>query len=243
MRASSGSFLLRQWLVPYGLAGLVIGLFLFSSSERPEISILFASIPITLFISGLSMLGSALFARSVCSSVTGALFGTLIAAMILHAGVALTAGPPDIIDILTGLYIPSFLLTGLAIFLSLHFQRDEIPAAPKARTNELAIQGSYTVRDALAGEIEIDLREIVWIGTSRNRVILHTLSGGYAVSGPLKDVLAKMPDDFIRVHKQFAVRRDQIVSKRRVYGQLYVRLSDGEELPVGRRFLSELRLL
>ena len=43
------------------------------------------------------MPGSALFVRSVYSSVTGVMFGTLIETIILHAGVTLTADQIDIV--------------------------------------------------------------------------------------------------------------------------------------------------
>ena len=73
---------------------------------------------------------------------------------------------------------------------------------------------------------------------------MHTVERDYETNLLLKDVLERLPAGFLRVHKSYLVNLGHVASVQYQFGgtyQLTLRDEDDTTLPVGRRYLSELR--
>lgn len=59
---------------------------------------------------------------------------------------------------------------------------------------------------------KVDINEITWVEAMDNYTIVHTAANKYIVSAFLKDVLIKLGNDFIRIHRSHAVALNKITS-------------------------------
>ncbi len=85
---------------------------------------------------------------------------------------------------------------------------------------------------------------IIYVSSSRKRSVAHTQDGDHEIALLLKDVLNRLPGNFIRVHKSYLVdlRRVERIEYR--FGgayQIALRDDDDTVLPVGRGYLPALR--
>lgn len=89
------------------------------------------------------------------------------------------------------------------------------------------------------------LSEIVWIKSEGNYSVFVTREKKHVLKIPLSRVLKVMPaEEFIQVHRSYAVRLDQIAS---INVQSNVLFIEDESIPIGRTFkellLSKINLL
>ena len=93
----------------------------------------------------------------------------------------------------------------------------------------------------------LPLDRVIYIASRGKRCTVHSLDGDFETPTLLKDLLtADSSGPILRIHKSFAVNRrfvDPAGVRHRFGGSYYLRLldEDDSELPVGRRYLGELR--
>jgi DNA-binding LytR/AlgR family response regulator len=87
--------------------------------------------------------------------------------------------------------------------------------------------------------------DINWVEAERDYIHLRTGLRSYLLRETMNGIQARLdPDQFIRVHRSALVRVDRIGSIRRSgYGRLSIALSSGEEVPVGRTYVKQIKKL
>jgi ligand-binding sensor domain-containing protein len=87
-------------------------------------------------------------------------------------------------------------------------------------------------------DVKIKSKEIIYIKSSGNYVDVITLNDQYTIREKLGKFTSLTPDslEYLRVHRMFIVRIDNIRSKSRHK----IVMQNGEEIPVGRTYVSEL---
>jgi DNA-binding LytR/AlgR family response regulator len=87
--------------------------------------------------------------------------------------------------------------------------------------------------------------EIVYISANLNHTIIHTREGEIVISGILKEISGRLPDDlFIRIHRQYVINLSYLHNLSHVRsGRYRVTLKDKDqtEIPVGDSYLNILR--
>lgn len=91
--------------------------------------------------------------------------------------------------------------------------------------------------------IRVQLDHIEWAEAERDYVRLHAGPDSYLVRHTLAALQARLQEaSFVRIRRSAIVRADRIKSIRKVgYGDVRVRLESGQELRVGRTYLSQVR--
>lgn len=77
------------------------------------------------------------------------------------------------------------------------------PDAPGSDPNTLFVKADGRL-------VRIDLRDVSWIEAQKDYVLFHTESGDHLVHSTMKALEARLPDAFVRVHRSYLVRIDQI---------------------------------
>jgi len=87
--------------------------------------------------------------------------------------------------------------------------------------------------------------DINWVEAERDYVHLRTGARSYLLRETMNGIQGRLdPDMFIRVHRSALVRVDRIGSIRRPgYGRFSVQLTSGEEVPVGRTYVKQIKKL
>jgi DNA-binding LytR/AlgR family response regulator len=87
--------------------------------------------------------------------------------------------------------------------------------------------------------------DINWVEAERDYVHLRTGIRSYLLRETMNGIQARLdPDMFIRVHRSALVRIDRIGSIRRPgYGRFSLQLTSGEEVPVGRTYVKQIKKL
>jgi len=93
--------------------------------------------------------------------------------------------------------------------------------------------------------VRVRVEDIVWIEAEGDYVRLHSEGGGGLMRATLSSLEARLdPALFVRVHRSAICRINAISGlQRKATGALAVRLSNGDEAPVGRSYNSGLRAL
>jgi two-component system LytT family response regulator len=88
----------------------------------------------------------------------------------------------------------------------------------------------------------LPLQELIWIQSKGDWICLHSISGDYDCRMTMTELVARLPDSFLRVH------RNAIVNLLHVSefilppsGNAFAKLRNGKALPISRRGRSELR--
>lgn len=121
-----------------------------------------------------------------------------------------------------------------------------------ALNNELAYQRAHSAQTAWASDAPlkrlvikssasiriVDVAEIQWIATNGNYVDVHGARDKHLLRASLKHLLSRLPqDDFIRVHRRYAVRFGLIREvKTKDNDRSVAVLASGEMVPVGKSF-------
>lgn len=74
----------------------------------------------------------------------------------------------------------------------------------------------------------LPLNDILWIESSFETNIVHTLVDTYPIHALLKDILTQLPPCFIKIHRSIIVNSHHV----RILGRYYVILTGGTKLPV-----------
>jgi two-component system LytT family response regulator/two-component system response regulator AlgR len=87
--------------------------------------------------------------------------------------------------------------------------------------------------------------DINWVEAERDYVQLRTGARSYLIRETMNGMEARLdPNVFIRVHRSALVRIDRIGSIRRPgYGRFSLLLTSGEEVPVGRTYVKQIKKL
>jgi DNA-binding LytR/AlgR family response regulator len=87
--------------------------------------------------------------------------------------------------------------------------------------------------------------DINWVEAERDYVHLRTGLRSYLLRETMNGIQARLdPDMFIRVHRSALVRVDRIGTIRRPgYGRFSILLTSGEEVPVGRTYVKQIKKL
>ena len=81
------------------------------------------------------------------------------------------------------------------------------------------------------------VREIDWISADDNNVVLHAAGRSLRIRETLSSIAERLPTDFVRVHRSAMVNALRVAEVRpAVHGEYVIVLSDGVEVPTGRRF-------
>jgi DNA-binding LytR/AlgR family response regulator len=93
--------------------------------------------------------------------------------------------------------------------------------------------------------LRASVQNIDWLEADRDYVRLHTRDGPLLMRGPLSTIQEALdPTQFIRIRRSALVRTDKIQSIRnRGYGDVRVTLASGEELRVGKTYVTDVRRL
>ena len=117
---------------------------------------------------------------------------------------------------------------------------DDIAPAPASEAEERSFWASRHRQ-----VVRVREEEIAWVEAQGDYVLLHAPGGGGMLRETLASVQAKLDAaQFVRVHRSAIVRRIGICAiRRRPSGALTLTLASGEEVPVGRSYVSGLRAL
>lgn len=58
--------------------------------------------------------------------------------------------------------------------------------------------------------VRLDLREVAWIEAQKDYALFHTDAKDHLVHATMKSLETRLPSDFVRVHRSYLVRLDQI---------------------------------
>lgn len=98
-----------------------------------------------------------------------------------------------------------------------------------AGTNKIFVKVEDSIRT-------LDVTEIKWIESMADYVKIVTADNKYTVQSTMKGIIDKLPPkDFLRIHRSYIVRVDQITEKKE--DSVVV---DGRSLPVGSSYMKEL---
>lgn len=90
--------------------------------------------------------------------------------------------------------------------------------------------------------LRLPLADIVRIETERDYVRIHDSGRSYLLRSTLTDLMDRIGDGFVRIHRSVAVPTDRIAGVRHIGGGAWVAVDvDGGVAPVGRRFLEPVR--
>ncbi|WP_439569580.1 LytR/AlgR family response regulator transcription factor [Sphingopyxis sp.] len=128
------------------------------------------------------------------------------------------------------------------------------PVDPKRLDRAIdRLQGQLSAEQRLAGEqelwvpylgsvVRLPIEAIVRIETERDYVRIHELGKSYLLRSTLTDLIDRLGDGFVRVHRSVAVPAHRIAEIRHIGGGAWVAIDiAGAVAPVGRRFLEAVR--
>lgn len=82
---------------------------------------------------------------------------------------------------------------------------------------------------------QIKKEAITWLKADGNYTTIKTLTDRHVVRGKLKEILAQLPQEIIRIHKSYAINLQQAQTVQHSYVKI-----DGEEIPVGNAYRAQL---
>lgn len=90
----------------------------------------------------------------------------------------------------------------------------------------------------------VRVREIDWISADDNNVILHAAGRSLRIRETLSSIAERLPTDFVRVHRSAMVNSSRVAEVRpALHGEYVIVLTDGVEVPTGRRFRDAVHAL
>lgn len=102
---------------------------------------------------------------------------------------------------------------------------------------ELVSQRSYTFTDQNS-TVVIPMNDIMWFTVNRHYIDIHTSKGeSYCQIGNLRDIVQKLPSEFIQCHRSHIVNMAYI----RSFSRSSILLENETSLPVGRSFYENFR--
>lgn len=91
--------------------------------------------------------------------------------------------------------------------------------------------------------VRVAVQQLEWLEADGDYVRLHADGGAFLIRGPLSEVQAGLdPRAFVRVRRSALVRTDRIRAiRQRAYGDCRIVLASGDEVKVGKTYLSVVR--
>ena len=87
----------------------------------------------------------------------------------------------------------------------------------------------------------VSVEEVDWIGGAGNYVELHAGGEAHLVRGTLREIEARLPERFVRIHRSAIVNLDRVKELHGwSHGDLMVEMADGAELRLSRRYRDRL---
>jgi hypothetical protein len=165
-----------------------------------------------------------------------------------HEGRRITASPANLVVLLAGTAIVSLALEAVVALVegesTTRLALALLRRLPAAGISFVLILWAGEGGAASAKEPDLNLASLAptidWVSAADNYVELHI--GGRVMMRRMtlaEAELALSDRGFVRIHRRYLVNRDRIAAVRG-NGEKVVRLADGAELPVGKRFATNL---
>lgn len=97
------------------------------------------------------------------------------------------------------------------------------------------------VLDNRDGRQLIPYNQICYFESCEKKIMLYTVKEQYSFYDTLDSIEKRLPDDFVRCHRSFIVRKDKI--KKILLSQGYMVLEQGEMIPVSRTYRATVKEL
>jgi DNA-binding LytR/AlgR family response regulator len=92
------------------------------------------------------------------------------------------------------------------------------------------------------GEAVVDYGDLDYFESARNYVSVFAGGREYLTRNTMNGLLESLADDrFVRTHRSFAVNVDKVAEIRSVDSAYIVRMHDGRDVPLSRRYRDVLR--
>jgi FlaA1/EpsC-like NDP-sugar epimerase len=128
------------------------------------------------------------------------------------------------------LLIPSLFLSlaMTAAHILYEYRQQHIPQDTGSIIPEKSTTGILFLRDE-NGHVRIDVNRVLYLTANKDKTVLHCEDTQYVLPELLGNVLKKLPSDFFRIHKSYAVRLSHIHRMEYYSGGRYMVFLDDEE--------------
>lgn len=83
----------------------------------------------------------------------------------------------------------------------------------------------------------VPVETIDYIESIRRKVFIHSDDGVYQMYSTMRDIIAKLPESFLRCHNSYLVNSERIVTVR----STEIVLTSGSKIPMSKRYAKEAR--
>ena len=83
----------------------------------------------------------------------------------------------------------------------------------------------------------VSVETIDYIESIRRKVFIHSDDGVYQMYSTMRDIIAKLPESFLRCHNSYLVNSERVVTVR----STEIVLTSGSKIPMSKRYAKEAR--
>lgn len=83
----------------------------------------------------------------------------------------------------------------------------------------------------------VPIETIDYIESIRRKVFIHSDDGIYQMYSTMRDIIAKLPESFLRCHNSYLVNSERVVTVR----STEIVLTSGAKIPISKRYAKEVR--
>ncbi len=83
----------------------------------------------------------------------------------------------------------------------------------------------------------VPVETIDYIESIRRKVFIHSDDGVYQMYSTMRDIIAKLPESFLRCHNSYLVNSERVVTVR----STEIVLTSGSKIPMSKRYVKEAR--
>ena len=83
----------------------------------------------------------------------------------------------------------------------------------------------------------VPVETIDYIESIRRKVFIHSDDGVYQMYSTMRDIIAKLPESFLRCHNSYLVNSERVVTVR----STEIVLTSGSKIPMSKRYAKEAR--
>lgn len=83
----------------------------------------------------------------------------------------------------------------------------------------------------------VPVETIDYIESIRRKVFIHSEDGVYQMYSTMRDIIAKLPESFLRCHNSYLVNSERVVTVR----STEIVLTSGSKIPMSKRYAKEAR--
>ncbi|MGN0553926.1 MAG: LytR/AlgR family response regulator transcription factor [Oscillospiraceae bacterium] len=142
----------------------------------------------------------------------------------------------DIMNSISALFRPSGILMKPAEYEPAEKILDDIYADYRRCSNKTGTQFRFKIRSR---EYSVNTDSILYFETANKKMILRTAGQAFEFYMPAGEVIEKLPDEFLRIHKSYIVNISHISVID--YKEMTVTLSDGSVIYVSRTYKEQLQ--